>query len=168
MVLSANRSPAVKDSTTGFWRRVRVIPFNQQFTVGVNAEPGLAAKLKAEGPGILNWLIKGYMDWQMGGLVTPRSVALATGRYEKESDHLREFVGDCCDVSPDGTLEHEVFHDLSTRIYAAYKSWAAARMLAPKDVLSHVAFGTRLSEKFEKRHTQHGNVYDGLRVRGMR
>lgn len=164
LVLSANRPPAVKDSSHGFWRRVKVIPFERRFE-GADQDPGLKEKLQAEAAGILNWMIEGYADWSVDGLETPESVRKATQRYEQESDHLRDFIAECCDVSPDGTLEHLVFETLSVKLYDAYKWWTAGRHILPKDVLTMTTFGNRLSEQYEKKHTRAGQKYFGLRVR---
>ncbi len=165
LVLSANRPPAVKDSSHGFWRRVRVIPFERQFVEGVDLDPGLKDTLLAESSGILNWLIRGYMDWKADGLETPETVLKATARYARESDHMRDFQHECCDISPDGTLEHLVHEGLAMRLYDAYKWWVSSRRIPNKEVMSSTVFGSRLSEQFQKKHTRSGRRYIGIRVR---
>jgi putative DNA primase/helicase len=71
--LATNHRPPVSDDSPGFWRRVRVILFLQQF-VGQRADKDLVAKLKAEAPGILRWALEGCLEWQRQGLGLPAAV----------------------------------------------------------------------------------------------
>ena len=59
---------------------------------------GLLMKLKAEMPGILNWAIRGCLDWQQGGLKPPAIVTDAVRAYREESDTLGRFISECCEV----------------------------------------------------------------------
>ena len=43
--------------------RIHAIPFNRTFTAE-QQDKDLGIKLTAELPGILNWAIKGCLDWQ--------------------------------------------------------------------------------------------------------
>jgi putative DNA primase/helicase len=165
LVMSANRPPAVKDSTHGFWRRVNVIPFDRQFVAGQDLDPNLKETLQAEASGILNWLIRGYVDYVTEGLATPESVKKATARYARDSDHLRDFIYECCEVSPAGTLEHLVVESPAATLYRAYRWWTTSRHLPQKDTLSSTMFGLRLTEQFDKERTNKGPKYVGIRVR---
>jgi putative DNA primase/helicase len=55
--LATNHKPEVADDSPGFWRRIRLIPFLQQF-VGDRADKDLVSKLKAEASGILRWAVE--------------------------------------------------------------------------------------------------------------
>ena len=100
--LSFNHRPAVADDSHGFWRRVHMIPFNRQFDPGT--EPDLAAKLRAEAPGVLAWAVRGYLEWQQHGLQPPATVVAAIKTYREESDPLRDFVADRCTLHPDAQI----------------------------------------------------------------
>ena len=55
----------------GIWRRIRMIPFTENFEGREDAQ--LTDKLKQELPGILNWAVEGCLQWQRQGLrSTPR------------------------------------------------------------------------------------------------
>ena len=54
--LSVNHKPIVSDDSTGFWRKVRLIPFTQSFEG--RADKDLKAALRAEYPGILAWIAR--------------------------------------------------------------------------------------------------------------
>ena len=61
--LLTNHLPFVRDGSHGFWRRIKVVPFNQTFK-GKALDTGLFSKLWAERQGILKWCILGvkYFD----------------------------------------------------------------------------------------------------------
>jgi len=97
--LAFNHKPIVNDDSNAFWRRIRLIPFLAQFPKG-KADDKLSEKLRAEGPGILNWAIHGCLEWRRDGLGMPSSVANATRVYREESDPIEKFLGDCCLTEP--------------------------------------------------------------------
>src|SRR5215472_622486 len=85
--LAFNHKPVISDESPAMWRRIRLIPFVEHFE-GARKDPALPEKLKAEGPGILNWAIQGCLKWQQEGLEAPQAVAEATEAYAVESDSL--------------------------------------------------------------------------------
>jgi putative DNA primase/helicase len=101
--LAFNHKPLVADDSHGFWRRIRLIPFLQEFC-GKNNDKQLPDKLKEEAPGILNWIVEGCLKWQRDGLGVPTIVKEATGDYRDESDPIGEFVSDCCIVHTDASV----------------------------------------------------------------
>ena len=56
----------------------------------------LSAKLKAEWPGILRWMIDGCLMWQRDGLNPPDVVKDATDSYLTGQDDLQQFIDDAC------------------------------------------------------------------------
>jgi putative DNA primase/helicase len=82
-----------------------------------NINERLQDELMAEAPGIINWLIAGYLKWKATGLPLPENVKNATANYRSEQDTLALFLEDACEVAP--TL---FTHSQST--YLAYKRWA--------------------------------------------
>jgi putative DNA primase/helicase len=89
--LAVNHLSHVRDDSHGFWRRVRVLPFQQRFS-GNSADPDLAQKLCAELPGILAWAIQGALNWQVVRLASPSAVMVATETYREENDELAAFI----------------------------------------------------------------------------
>jgi putative DNA primase/helicase len=78
----------------------------------------LLEKLLQELPGILNWAIKGCLEWQKTGLGTPRAVLDATAEYQEEEDELGEFIAERCTLGK-GQAER-------SELYSEYKDWAEA------------------------------------------
>lgn len=68
LICACNSYINSKDLTYAFLRRWRFIPFNRTFTPE-EANRNLVNELKEELPGILNWLIEGYLDYIQNGLI---------------------------------------------------------------------------------------------------
>lgn len=151
-----NHRPRVDDDSHGFWRRVRMIPFNRKFVEGVDADLNLPAELTKEYPGILNWLIRGCLDWQREGLSpTPSKVKAATEDYQAENDALADFIADECVV--DRSFSVKAFE-----LYTHYKTWASSRGFTDRELMTRTMFGIKMGERFTKTHTKIGYLYVGI------
>ena len=137
--LAVNHKPIVTDDSFGFWRRVRLVPFTQRFPI----TPTLDAELQAEAAGILAWLVRGCLLWQMEGLETPESVSAATAQYEEDSDPLADFLASECDIDAEALIGASAFYKL-------YTEWAERSGVTGRDRLSLTAFGRIMSERFTK------------------
>ena len=63
LVIAGNNKPGLRSVDEAIRRRFHMIPF----TVTIPPEErdrGLAEKLKAEWPGVLQWMIEGCLEWQ--------------------------------------------------------------------------------------------------------
>jgi len=147
--LATNHRPPVSDDSPGFWRRVRLIPFLQQF-VGQRADRDLFAKLKAEAPGILRWAVEGCLLWQRQGLGLPAVVEAASQSYREENDHIGEFLGDCCLVAPDACVPAAI-------LWNSYLLWATANQ---EHQLDRRVFSARLEGRsFRKQRVGHDRTW---------
>ena len=155
--LAVNHRPRVTDDSEGFWRRVRLIPFTQQFR-GAGADPNLADALNAEAEGILAWLVRGVLAWRQRGLEPPDCVRTVTDDYRTESDPLADFLAECCELGPNYTATASV-------LSKAYGQWADALNLAKHERLSTTALGRKLGDRFDKDRTGQQRFYRGLRIR---
>ena len=80
LLIAGNHKPGLRSVDEAIRRRLHLIPF----TITIPAEErdlGLPDKLKAEAPGILNWMIDGCLQWQQIGLAPPKVVTDATAAY---------------------------------------------------------------------------------------
>jgi len=94
LILVTNNKPIVDEQTHAIWRRLKLVPFLN--TVPDDCQDKtLPAKLKAEAPGVLAWLVRGCRSWQQQGLQTPAEVVEATDEYRADSDSLGRFVEEC-------------------------------------------------------------------------
>ena len=151
--LSVNHKPVVRDDSHGFWRRIRLIPFLQQFP----GDKMLGRALMAEGPGILSWAVRGCLEWQrLGSLNPPNIVTEATTAYERESDPLAQFLEDACKVDPTAETGADA-------LFNAYRQWAIKQGLNHEEWLSGTALGRKIKTRFETRRTRSGIVYLGVK-----
>lgn len=90
IVLRTNNKPVVDDTSDGTWRRLHLLPFDQQFS-GPRRDEHLLDKLKNELPGILAWCVRGAVEWYANGLAPPPVVLAATEAYRADSDEVAEW-----------------------------------------------------------------------------
>ena len=122
-ILQTNNKPRINENSEAVWRRVQLIPFNV-IIPDDKKDTELPRKLKAEASGILNWLIRGCLDWQRQGLGEPLEVKHATDAYREESDPLREFLEERCVESPGAWTA-------TGDLYAAYSRWCESSAERP-------------------------------------
>ena len=73
LLIAGNHKPGLRSVDEAIRRRFNLIPFTVTIPAG-GARPELGDKLKAEWPGILQWMIEGCLDWQESGLAPPEAV----------------------------------------------------------------------------------------------
>lgn len=116
--LATNHKPRIKETGIAIWRRVKLIPF----TVTIpepEQDKGLIDKLLAEAPGILNWAIKGGLEWRQKGLGVPDEVQAATRQYKDEEDPISPFLAECCTIGPREGVTLKA-------MYERYRVWCEA------------------------------------------
>ena len=91
--LACNHKPRIRGTDEAIWDRIKLIPFNSRFTKAAsNTDKELLKKLKAEGEGILQWMVEGCMKWAADGLQDCKTVTDATYSYRTEEDYFVEFL----------------------------------------------------------------------------
>lgn len=154
--LGVNHQPRVRDDSLGFWRRVRLIPFNATFR-GKTDDRNLKETLQAEGAGILAWAVRGALEWNDVGLLPPPSIMNATDAYQESEDPLHDFILERVIIEAGQTIS-------AASAYAGYKEWAKDQGLSEREMLTSTTFGRLLSRRFEKLHTDKGKRYQNITV----
>jgi putative DNA primase/helicase len=154
-LLAVNSKPRVHDQSYGFWRRVKLIPYLQQFN-GDKADKNLNEILRAEASGILNWLIKGFLVWQIEGLEpAPECITVATHEYEAESDPVADFLMDKCIINDQARIQ-------ASKLFKSYTDYCHDQGMRDKEILGVTAFGRRMAKNYKKSHDRAGTFYQGL------
>lgn len=157
--LAVNHRPRVSDDSYGFWRRVRLIPFEKTFGPD-KADPRLLDKLRDELPGILAWAALGCLDWQRDGMKPPEIVTAATEEYRVESDVLARFFEEKCELA-------EGKQETAGALYKGYEAWAEEN---GENKIGSQSFRRRLGEKGlnkKRERDQSGKVkvfYTGIKL----
>ncbi len=152
LFLATNHKPIITQSDFGIWRRIVLIPFEQNFDG--REESGLKEQLLTELPGILNWAVEGLKKWNNEGLKKrPQAVIDATDKYKKDSDTVGQWLE--CNM-----FEHSNSEIKSSEAYNNYKDWAIENGHCP---LGNKSFKSTLEErKFYIRKKNDGNYWVGF------
>lgn len=150
--LATNYKPLIQGTDVAIWRRIRLIPFTQQFD-GDKADRTLLEKLEAELSGILAWAVAGCLAWVGHGLGNARTVEAATQEYKKESNQFGRFIGERC-------VRGKQHRAPGKRLYEAYLEWCLESGEKPA---SNPAFAAALIERdINKTRGRKGVVYQGV------
>ena len=110
--LFGNHKPKVSGTDWGFWRRIRVIPFN--VTIPEKSRRPMSkvlASFNEELPGILTWAVGGCLLWQSNGLEMVGIVKDATIEYRTEQDLVQQFLDEKCEMHPENKVDKGVLFD---------------------------------------------------------
>ena len=118
----ANKLPKVNDTSEGWWDRVHLIIFEQQFTETLgNQIPNIEDQWLGDDESrsaILNWLIEGWINLRTTGKFTQsKSQREAMIQFKRMSDPVAAFLIEWCTYEPDAFILRE-------ELYVAYKSYA--------------------------------------------
>lgn len=141
--LSTNHLPKITGNDEGIWRRIKIIPFT--VNIGEKTKPikGFDKWLvDNEGPGILRWLVEGYLAYRREGLVEPDAVLEATGRHREASDPLGDFLAEHCIIESDAVAT-------AKELFTCYRDQFGGKW-------SQIAFGKAMAERFEKQRPDFG------------
>jgi P4 family phage/plasmid primase-like protien len=134
LVLSTNHKPRVADATNAAWRRLKLVPW----TVIIPQEQqdrNLMAKLKAEAPGILLWMLDGVAALQEEGIVDPEIIKNATLDYRHDENPIQDFLDEMCMFAPNAWIANG-------ELYQRYNQYCAT--LGEKFTLSRRKFVERI------------------------
>jgi putative DNA primase/helicase len=154
-VISGNHRPRLRSVGVAMRRRVNMIPFAVKIADS-EVDPQLAEKLKAEWPGILQWMIDGCLQWQEIGLKPPEAVTRATDAYFAGEDGYSDWIADRCDTLPTASAS-------SSQLFASWRDYA-------EKAGQHAGDSKRFREEMERlgfplKHTRTGNCFVGLCIR---
>lgn len=165
LILTTNHRPEIRGGDHAIWRRIRLVPF----TVTIPSERQdkflLDRVLMPEAPGVLAWLVRGYLRWRAEGLDdAPAAVTAATADFKRDCDVVGPFLEDRCDLVPDDPFIFET----SKTLYDAYRRHCEET--GEPHPISNVEFGRRLADKGlrKDRAKDSGRLWRGIALRGDR
>jgi len=161
MFLITNYKPKINPHDEAIWDRIILFPFQYKFVDKPSKpnekkrDPNLREKLKNEVPGILAWLVKGYLEWQKHGLGDmPEEVKIATQQYREEEDVIGHFLNETCGLGRNYEVK-------AGELFQAYIDWCKENGYKPE---SGAKFGEKMKEEFEWKKTKSGNIFFGIRL----
>lgn len=153
LIVSFNNKPTIRDPSEGIWRRMMLLAFLQTIARD-ERDLQLTKKLQSEGPGILNWMVDGFLIWRERGLDPPPSVIAATREYRDESDPIGNFL----DVA---TIRIEDGRVAARDLYACYEGWCEVAGVKP---VSSQLFGRLLNGRSIEREKFGTIFYRGIAI----
>jgi len=149
LFLLTNHKPHAPAEDFAFWERIVLFPFDLSFVDREprnenerRADPDRSRKLEEELPGILAWMVRGCLSWQVQGVAPPAAVQEAVQSYQREEDMIAEFVEACCIVG-------EQYSVGATAVYIEFETWWKNNVsnFVPKQK----KFGGWFSKRYERR-----------------
>lgn len=152
MVL-ANHMPTVRDASDGFWRRLRVLPFDASFRD--RPDPHLSATLRAEAPGILAWLVRAAAEWHSQGLGNVATISSASAKYRDREDLVGRFL-----------RQYEPGEERGLKaIHESFVAWAAAEGESSVPKGGKTLAADLEAHGWSARHTKGGNLWSRTPVK---
>jgi putative DNA primase/helicase len=157
VVWAMNDLPRIGNTTSGTFRRVKVIEFPEP----TRRDPRVKERIKGEGAGILNWSLVGFDRLKRRGhFDIPPSVVSATEEFQKDNDIPKLFVEDHCIVGTD--RKGDPHKAQASELYDRYKKWCERHGHKPQSATRVAHDWQRLG--FEKYQSKGKNYYRGLKL----
>jgi putative DNA primase/helicase len=153
IIVAFNNKPVIRDPSEGIWRRMMLLAFTQTLP-RKEWDLQLGAKLHAEGQGILNWLVDGFLWWRERGLDPPPAVIAATREYRDESDPIGNFLDNA-------TIRIESGSVAARELFACYEGWCNIAGVKP---VSPQLFGRLLIGRGLERVKANTIFYRGIQI----
>ena len=149
LVMTTNHKPVIKGTDDGIWRRIKAIPFLARFS-DEEKDVNLIDKLKKEYAGILNWAIKGAVDWYEFGLPPCPPIDEACQEYRSEMDKTQQFIDDCLTTEKESTVQ-------ASKLYSVYQAWCKDR--GDRYPMSSQRFFGDMKKRYKVKKTSAYNEY---------
>ncbi len=152
--IAANHKPQIRDYA--IWSRIHLIPFLVTIPEK-EQDKELCNKLKSELSGILNWAIKGCLEWQRLGLNPPKEIKAETEKYRKEMNDFLTWLELRCETGGS-------YFSGATELYEDYKTWAEENV---GWTMKQKKFGMKMSDYGFDRVPTPYIKYRGIKLRDL-
>lgn len=150
--VTSNHDPEIAYGADAMWRRIQAVPFDVRFN-GSKTDRDLGVKLLAEGPGILNLLLKSAKLYCARGLRSCPEVVKATEHLRGRLDSVQGWMDECCTVREDRSVQ-------ASKAYTSYQKHCKR---SARPALSMPAFRSALLSKgITAKRRGNANYYWGL------
>jgi putative DNA primase/helicase len=97
LLVYSNHKPRIRMADEAMRRRLDLVQFDVVIPEK-ERDQLLSEKLRKEGPGILDWAIRGCIEWQRVGLKSPQRVRDATDAYLRSQDLFNSWMEENCET----------------------------------------------------------------------
>jgi putative DNA primase/helicase len=155
IIVVGNNKPVIRNADRAMRRRLQLIPFTVEIAES-EVDLGLFDKLVPEYPGILSWIMDGFVAWQHMGLMPPAAVLGATADYFENQDALQQWIDKSCLTT-----------DVNARASSAelFNSWKLFCEATKERCGTQKAFVERMEAKgFKRWRSAKARGLDGIRL----
>jgi putative DNA primase/helicase len=139
--MSGNHQPKIIDRTNSTWRRLRLIPFQQEIPENERIKGYADILINQHGNAILSWIVAGAVAcYETGGLKASADILEATDTYRLEQDNEWQFLH-----SDRAFVDDQAKAD-STMLYDVYKTWWIENIEGNVALLGKKKFNDRLKK----------------------
>ena len=156
LCVAGNNKPQLRVVDDAIRRRLHLIPFDLKLP-DEKKDRQLPTKLKAEYSGILQWMIKGCLEWQQQGLNPPASVRTATDDYLSSEDTVGNWLEE--ETTKSGPARTSL-----TELFMSWKAYAEANNFAARN--NKFLSEQLVNRGFKKEKTNQGAIFSGLCLNG--
>jgi P4 family phage/plasmid primase-like protien len=144
-VVATNSMPTIQDGDTALWRRILVLPFDNQVDQGAVPVQRVDEDETATAA-VLAWLVEGLVAYlsepDLSPVTWPQNVQK---RWRTFISGTSDFLG-FLDQSVDRGLDPKTDRVECSELYSLYQAWCSAEGTRPADVLTRTGFTKRLFE----------------------
>lgn len=157
-IIYGNSQPQLRVVDPAMTARLHVVPFTKQFTPELgNVDINLPEKLKAEGPAVLAWLIRGHLKWLKDGTLHKcPAVQRATDDYFESQSTPAMWVTERCDTADP---------DARTRASTLYSDFSTWKEMRGEGSMSQTRWGEWAAKKFKRVKSCGVATYEGVRLK---
>ena len=121
LLISGNHKPRIRTVDEAIRRRMNLVPFEVKIA---KVDKDFGDKLKAEGPAILAWIVRGCREWQRIGLAAPKAVTTATNLYlESEDTRMTWLKEQCVDLRQHPEREKWKVETRTETLFLSWRNW---------------------------------------------
>jgi putative DNA primase/helicase len=154
LLIAGNHKPGLRSVNEAIRRRLQLVPFLVQIPKETR-DTQFGEKLKAEWPGILQWMVEGCLEWQRIGLAPPKAVTEAVDDYLEAQDLVSQWVSERCEVNKKAK-------EASSRLFGSWQAWCELQGEKPG---TQRAFNDDLQQKgFKRFKEERSTVFYGLQL----
>jgi putative DNA primase/helicase len=155
LIVSGNHKPNLRNVGEAIRRRLQLLLFGVVIARAAR-DRALRNKLRAEWPGILQWMIDGCLEWREHGLDPPVEVTDATKNYFAAQNTFAQWFEECCVLDLNAWTK-------TKDLFQSWKEWAEQANVRVGNIKD---FGDNLMvHPVTWRHMEKGNGYDGVRLK---
>ncbi len=115
LVFLSNNMPFLRAGSDAEERRLRILPFNHK---PAKNDTSLKARVAAEAPGVLNWMLQGLIHVLRRGAIPAGGTAAkkALAVFRQYNNPVNTFVAECCRLDPQVSVAKDTLRE-------AFREW---------------------------------------------